>query len=389
MRAHPLYLLTIIGCSSSFDKDVYTPIDTDTDVDIDTDFPVDTDEGGQGDTDPPGTDNDGDGYSVEDGDCDDTDIWVNPGWPEDPTDSKDNDCDGRIDETFAGLVVLDIDTSLATTHRLRALSAFGDETGQSPIGASATPFWLAEKSTFDGWYAYDPLEMNVLELSTSGAATVVAELADVDVGLEENAFSHVAAHPDGFALVSAADRLVKVASNADPIAVVDWLCDLESEVPDCPLYLPSLAADRLTGDVYLTGYIGGLAKWNPVSGMETLIENDLEAPTHLFWASEVIPGGQLFALGQDQQTMQVGLFVYDELTASWVLHGEWPYALHSLDNFTIEDETGDFYVSLHYGWSQQVWRMLADGSYAAELFNTGNVNETRRFFDLGVLWNQK
>ncbi|MBK7760621.1 MAG: putative metal-binding motif-containing protein [Deltaproteobacteria bacterium] len=58
-----------------------------------------------------GTDEDGDGFTVEDGDCDDADVYVNPGWPENEAegnaaDGKDNDCDGYVDESFRGLVVL-------------------------------------------------------------------------------------------------------------------------------------------------------------------------------------------------------------------------------------------------------------------------------------------
>jgi N-acetylmuramoyl-L-alanine amidase len=46
-----------------------------------------------------GTDADGDGWSVQAGDCDDDDIWVYPGADECACDHKDNDCDGLVDET--------------------------------------------------------------------------------------------------------------------------------------------------------------------------------------------------------------------------------------------------------------------------------------------------
>ena len=59
-------------------------------VDSWIDWPDDT-----GDT---GTDEDTDGWSVEDGDCDDNNIYVNPGRDEDPDDGLDNDCDLSTDE---------------------------------------------------------------------------------------------------------------------------------------------------------------------------------------------------------------------------------------------------------------------------------------------------
>ncbi len=45
----------------------------------------------------PGADNDGDGFSVTQGDCDDLDDTIYPGAPENQ-DAEDNDCDGLIDE---------------------------------------------------------------------------------------------------------------------------------------------------------------------------------------------------------------------------------------------------------------------------------------------------
>jgi hypothetical protein len=47
-------------------------------------------------------DDDADGYSELQGDCDDFNPWVSPGMPEDPTNGLDDDCDGQIDEMIAG-----------------------------------------------------------------------------------------------------------------------------------------------------------------------------------------------------------------------------------------------------------------------------------------------
>jgi hypothetical protein len=45
----------------------------------------------------PMTDNDGDGWAMEDGDCDDSDESINPGAEETPGDGVDSNCDGFDD----------------------------------------------------------------------------------------------------------------------------------------------------------------------------------------------------------------------------------------------------------------------------------------------------
>src|SRR5687767_45756 len=45
------------------------------------------------------SDADGDGFTVEEGDCDDTDAAVYPEAPE-VCDGKDNDCEGTVDDDF-------------------------------------------------------------------------------------------------------------------------------------------------------------------------------------------------------------------------------------------------------------------------------------------------
>lgn len=47
-------------------------------------------------------DNDGDGLTERQGDCDDSDASVYPGAPEELCDGRDNDCDGRVSPTESG-----------------------------------------------------------------------------------------------------------------------------------------------------------------------------------------------------------------------------------------------------------------------------------------------
>ena len=58
--------------------------------------------------DPGQADADGDGYTVDDGDCDDNDVSINPAATE-ICDGLDNDCDGEIDEEVTTTYYIDVD----------------------------------------------------------------------------------------------------------------------------------------------------------------------------------------------------------------------------------------------------------------------------------------
>ena len=76
------------------------------------------DYGGEANYGTPGADNpaatadaDGDGHTICDGDCDDSDATVHPSVPEDCEDGIDNDCDGRIDDEDSDCVEGDDDSA--------------------------------------------------------------------------------------------------------------------------------------------------------------------------------------------------------------------------------------------------------------------------------------
>lgn len=56
------------------------------------------------------SDGDQDGYTLDEGDCDDTDAAVNPGMPEVCADGIDQDCDGVADEGCAGAPAFEVVT---------------------------------------------------------------------------------------------------------------------------------------------------------------------------------------------------------------------------------------------------------------------------------------
>ncbi|MGB0640852.1 MAG: putative metal-binding motif-containing protein [Myxococcota bacterium] len=72
------------------DSDTDADADSDADADVDADVDIDSDDTGE----PAGTDDDGDGITVEDGDCDDTNDTIYPGATEVVDDGIDQDCNG-------------------------------------------------------------------------------------------------------------------------------------------------------------------------------------------------------------------------------------------------------------------------------------------------------
>src|SRR5687768_14865806 len=95
-------LVLLVACTSPDPGDTDDTSDTD-----DTGDTADSDSGDTADTSDTdtGTDADGDGWSVERGDCNDDEVWVNPGHT-DRADDLDNDCDGLVDERFDAVVAL-------------------------------------------------------------------------------------------------------------------------------------------------------------------------------------------------------------------------------------------------------------------------------------------
>ena len=84
--------------------------ETDTEDTSDTEDTEDTD---TEEPDPMDVDDDGDGFTENDGDCDDANAAVYPGAADDTQDGVDNDCDGDVDEDYSDPATAAVDLLIA------------------------------------------------------------------------------------------------------------------------------------------------------------------------------------------------------------------------------------------------------------------------------------
>ncbi|MBW2252993.1 MAG: putative metal-binding motif-containing protein [Deltaproteobacteria bacterium] len=397
-----LWLLVVAGCTPGSDDDT-SPADVDTDVDADTDSDTDTD------TDEPGTDDDRDGWTVEEGDCDDNDVWVNPGWDERPNDDRDNDCDGRIDEVFAGVIALRVDSAQGGTSLIRRIDSLGDLTQTWDLtggpGAAMGAYWFDERLDRNGWLATNYAPPSVFWVDPAGTASQLWS-AEEEPTIEPERFANglwgIASHPDGYAVASAGDMLLRVDDDGSASIVAEWPAFEEDGSHD--LFASAIAANPLDGTVGLFGYYGGYATWSPEDGYALVRAEDPMAPTGGNYDAHSDEKGRFYTLGWqwDGSEATVGIFRWNPDTERFVLKGAWKDSTGDDIDFSpvafgIDAEGGDFYVTANGGWKRTVWRVFGGAdSYASVLYPDPETlgqtpppeDEFRFFRALAVVWDE-
>ena len=393
--ALPAVLLVACG-----DKgDPYVPVTDDTGVGGD-------DGGsGSGDDGSEGTDNDGDGWTVEEGDCDDDSIWVNPAWEEEPGDGLDNDCDGLVDEKFAGMDVArqyvygrsDI-VRLDTVSRIEDEVTLDDGIAPQDITEGLSGGWAITHDPDPSTAPNYTVELDelaaIVEVSESGACTTLATFEPDETeegylgglaGIDDNpVIRGLVRHPDGYYLTARPGALVKVEADGSTEEVASWVYDFSEDPDGYELYAMDLAVDQVTGQVAIAGLLGGFAVWDADTGLTLLRAADL-SDDWANWDSAVIQavafkhGGGWFSLRIDFSTGLMSMSRFNMETNEWVERLQWTESLITPSKIMVNGDNGDAYVTANAGYYHMIFLLREEQDLIDDYYNSGT-DENGWFF---------
>ena len=318
---------------------------------------------------------DDDGYTPEEGDCDDNDVRVSPGRDETVGDEKDNDCDGRIDEDFAGIsvawnngygdsAILTIDLLGRVDHELE-------------LSGNCYPTWIGELP--DGGWAVNNGQATLAIADSSGNCVDVADFSETDFGLWG-----IVTTPEGRIFATTVDKLYEVGIDGTLTELASWVVDFEDPAAH-EAAITGLAYDPATKTVGMFDYFGGFATWSESQGFELKLKGDWENPLLVGFAGAVQEGKDWFYLAGSTETGEYGIYRFDNETQDWAVRDAWVDYGYSPVLMAMDSDTGDAYVSTNGGWYNLMWRVVEGSSYAGVLYTTNGTEEGRMFFGV-VPW---
>lgn len=355
------FLLSLLACNN-LEAGVSLP----SDKDGETGF-VDT---GGGDTDPTDTadtdgDLDDDGFTPEQGDCDDADPRVSPIREEDDGDGKDNDCDGRIDEHFTGVDVAYVTEAgeghiytIDTIGRLQADVQTGD----------CIPFFIdhapaSEASPWTGGWIVNDSFASIAHVDADGDCSELADLSDTDV----YPFPPygVTVTLDGEIYVALADGLLRMAYDGSVERLATW--DAETE-----FYAIGLANDPLTGTVGVFDIYGGFATYNEADGFVFQLMPDFANPAAYTVSGAHGDDGGWYVPGYDFGAGEYGVLMFDLENPGWILQDSWSEVGWEPWMMTVNGDDPDrveFYIAASSGSAYQtIWRVIHGTNTADHLW---------------------
>jgi hypothetical protein len=395
---------------------------------------------------PEGTDDDGDGFTVENGDCDDTDWMINPAMDEEPGDGADNDCDGRTDEKWEGVTVAHVNpdgassietidvigeiqsvvmldspctppASLDTPEGETLCSDGEDNDGDGPpdcydIDCMDDPdCWTEPVPSFidnaigGGWIVSDNFT-SLSHIDEAGSCTRLAEFG-VDPAVPDEPplnpyLLGVVTHPSGYYVAVRIDELVRIDPDGTVSQLASWSADPapdeETGEINYDMTVWSVALDILTGEVGLVGRYGGFATWSEDDGLVIHKRADPEE-----WDGQVLNcgaskdgSGGWYAIVNDSNSDsptfgEVSIRRFNWNTLNWEVRITWSDDLSGAQEYaapfgiTVNGDNGDYYVTASVASVYTVWRIREADDLITDLYTSDWNNAGHQY--MGIISN--
>ena len=326
-----------------------------------------------------GTDEDGDGFTVENGDCDDTSPWINPLMKEEIGDNQDNDCDGRVDEKWSGIDVSVYNPS--GRSKIQRFNILGDVEMEVDLENECIPTFL-DHALEEGWVTARN-QTSIAEVALDGSCTILADFSEN----EEYPYVYgVISHPNGYYLAVQWNRLIKVEQDGTVTELVTWSAELDDTYE---LSVQSIAVDIVTGEIGLFGYYGGFATYHESEGLVLHRQANIEEFDGLFaYSGTVKDGGGYYSLVYADGNVSIRQF--DFQSNEWSEKMAWTSSTGGAQEFaipnslTIDGDHGDYYITANVASYQTIWRLRENDSFVGNLYQS-NSDASRQF--LGIVSN--
>ena len=326
-----------------------------------------------------GTDEDGDGFTIENGDCDDTSPWINPLMDEEIGDNQDNDCDGRIDEKWWGIDVSVYNPS--GSSKIQRFNILGDIEMEVNLEAECIPTFL-DHGLEDGWVT-SRNQTSVAEVSLDGSCTVLADFSEN----EEYPYVYgVISHPDGYYVAVQWNRLIQIERDGTVTELAHWSAELDETYE---LSVISIAVDIVTGEIGLFGYYGGFATYHESEGLVFHRQANIEEFDGLFaYSGAVKDGGGYYSLVYAEGNVSIRRFHLQ--SKEWIEKMAWTSSTGGAQEYaipnsiTIDGDHGDYYITANVASFQTIWRLRENDSFVGNLYQS-NSDASKQF--LGIVSN--
>jgi len=318
---------------------------------------------------PVGTDNDGDGVTVEDGDCDDNDPWTNPLRDEEGSDGIDNDCDGMIDELWDGLTT--VRQSPMGDHALVHFDVIGNIVDETSLSPDCAPAYLSHAE--QGWVAsaggaiLGAPPYQVVEISEQGDCLVLADFYEDE---ENPVVRGVVYHSDGYYLASRLGSLIRIDTDGSITELATWAFD-PSDPATFQLHVWNIAIHPITKEVGLFDLFGGFATYTEDDGLQIHKQANLEEWDGLYaYSGTVLTQSGWIALVFNAETGQTSIEGFDFATQNWSLRVQWVRSeIFPLD-VAVNRDFDDFYITANAATYHTIWRVREIDQFIDDLYKS-------------------